>query len=468
MHVLTMRASRLALLAGSGLLSAQPLWAQAAATRVSLTLERTVAEAVKNYPSIRVSQEQMNAASAAIQLARTAYLPRLDLLAQFNRATRNNIFGMLLPQNIIPSISGPVLGTNNGGSAWGSAAGMLVSWEPFDFGARSATVAAAGAERAARQASLKRTQFEVSVAAADAYVTLLASEEAVKAAQAGVDRAATLARTTHALVNADLRPGADASRAEAEMASAKTQLIQSDEAVEIARANLARFTGMDPEQIVLEADGLLRPAPESPPTRFVPGATPGAMEQTAVVEQVRAQLRILERSYFPRFFLQAAAYGRGSGAELSGTLAGGANGLAPTTQNYALGVSITFPVFDRASIHAREAEKQSTLRAEEARYEQVVRDLRAGWNEAVAKLSGARRVAENIPAQLKAAQAANDQANARYQAGLGNIDDVAEAQRLLTQTEIDDALARLGVWRGLLAVAAVAGDIQPFVAEAGQ
>ena len=48
------------------------------------------------------------------------------------------------------------------------------------------------------------------------------------------------------------------------------------------------------------------------------------------------------------------------------------------------------------------------------------------------------------------------------------IDDVAEAQRLLTQSEIDDALARLGVWRGLLGIATAAGDIQPFVAEVNQ
>jgi len=44
---------------------------------------------------------------------------------------------------------------------------------------------------------------------------------------------------------------------------------------------------------------------------------------------------------------------------------------------------------------------------------------------------------------------------------------VADAERLLTQAEIDDALARLGVWRGLLDVAIAAGDIQPFVNEVG-
>jgi outer membrane protein len=142
------------------------------------------------------------------------------------------------------------------------------------------------------------------------------------------------------------------------------------------------------------------------------------------------------------------------------------SGLAPTTQNYALGLSVTFPVFDVASIRAREAEQSATVRAETARYHQIATDLRARWNVAVATLHGARSVAANIPVEVAATRAATDQATARYRSGLGNIDEVAEAQRLLTQSEIDDALARLGVWRALLGVAAAAGDLQPFVAEA--
>jgi outer membrane protein TolC len=72
-------------------------------------------------------------------------------------------------------------------------------------------------------------------------------------------------------------------------------------------------------------------------------------------------------------------------------------------------------------------------------------------------------VAENTPIQLDAARAAEQQATARYNSGLGNIIEVAEAQRLLTQAEIDDSLARLGVWRALLGIAAAQGDLQPFL-----
>jgi outer membrane protein len=442
--------------------------AQQAAPPSGLTITQAVEGALRNYPSVRVSQEQINAAAAGIQLARTAYLPRIDMLAQANRATRNNVFGLLLPQSTIPSISGPVLGTNNLGTAWGSAVGALVTWEPFDFGFRKASVTAATAAQARQEAALKRTQYEVTVAAADAYVTMIAAQETVRAAQAGVDRAEVLSRTIGALVNAQLRPGADASRAQAEFAAARTQLIQAQQAVELARANLSQFVGLEPGQIVVSAPKLLQLPPQPALAPVNTAANPLSVEQNAVVEQLKAQLRILERSYFPHFYLQGAAYARGTGAEVNGTNLGGLNGLAPTTQNYALGFTVTFPVMDRASIRAREAEQSAAIRAETARYQQIATDLKARWNAAVATLGGARNIAANTPIQVAAARAATEQATSRYQAGLGNIDEVAEAQRLLAQSEIDDALARLGVWRALLGIATAAGDLQPFLAEANQ
>ena len=433
-----------------------------------LTLNEAVQDALKNYPSIRVSQEQINAAAAGIQLARTAYLPRVDMLALANRATRNNVFGLLFPQSTIPSISGPVLGTNNFGTAWGSAVGTLITWEPFDFGLRQAKVAAASAVRAQQEATLKRTQFDVTVATADAFLTLVAAQEAVRAAQAGVDRAEVISRTIGALANSQLRPGADASRAQAELAAARTQVIQAQQAVEVARANLSQFLGAEPAQITVSTSKLLQLPPEQTVAPIDIAKNPISLEQNAAVGQLRAQLKTLERSYFPRFYLQGAAYARGTGAEMNGTNLGGLNGLAPTTQDYALGFTVTFPVADIASLRAKEASQSATIRAATARYMQIAGDLKARWNAAVATLTGARNVAANTPTQITAARAATDQATARYQSGLGAIDEVAEAQRLLTQAEIDDALARLGVWRALLGVATAAGDIQPFIAEASQ
>ncbi len=441
------------------------IWvAMPALAQQPLTLSRAVDQALHNYPAIRVSQEQINAASASIRLARTAYLPKVDATAQVDRGTRNNVFGMIMPQSTLPSISGPVIGTNNFGSVWGSGIGVLVSWEPFDFGLRNANVAVADATKAQSEASLRRAQFEVAVNTADSYLTLVASEEAIKAAQAGVDRAAALGKIIAAQVDAQLRPGADQSRAEAELAAARTQLFQTQQAADVARATLAQFAGGEPGQLALQPGKLLQVPPDASPLAATT-ANPLVQEQAAAVEQAQAQLRVLERSYFPKFYLQGAAYARGSGAEINGGRLGGLNGLAPNTQNYGVGFSMTFPVADLPSLRAREAAQGASIRAQKARSEQLALELRAQWNRAVANLRGARRIAANLPVQVAAARTAVQQATARYQAGLGNFSEVAEAQRLLTQAEIDESLSKLSVWRGLLAVATAAGDIQPFIAE---
>jgi outer membrane protein TolC len=133
-----------------------------------------------------------------------------------------------------------------------------------------------------------------------------------------------------------------------------------------------------------------------------------------------------------------------------------------------VGFTVTFPVSDLPALRAKEAAQAAAIRSETARSQQLVLEIRAQWDRAIASLNAARRIAANIPAQLSAARAALEQATARYRSGLGNIDEVAEAQRLVAQSEIDDALGRLSIWRGLLGIATAAGDLQPFIVEASK
>jgi outer membrane protein TolC len=128
-------------------------------------------------------------------------------------------------------------------------------------------------------------------------------------------------------------------------------------------------------------------------------------------------------------------------------------------------MNVTFPAFDLPSIRARKQVEHYRELEESARYDQVIQNLNGEMEKARATLAGARRVAENTPIQLEAARATEQQANARYKAGLGTIVEVAEAQRILTQAEIDDALARLNIWRAMLAVAVAEGDLAPYLEE---
>ena len=78
-------------------------------------------------------------------------------------------------------------------------------------------------------------------------------------------------------------------------------------------------------------------------------------------------------------------------------------------------------------------------------------------------MKAAVEIAGNTPVERQAATAAESQARARYQNGLAIITEVAEAERLLAQAEADDAVARLGVWRALLASAQTRGDLTGFL-----
>jgi outer membrane protein TolC len=361
-----------------------------------------------------------------------------------------------------------VLRTNSLSSVWGSAVGLLVSWEPFDFGLRKANVEVAQSAREFADAEAGVTRLQIQTAAADAFLTLVAAQQTVTAARAGVDRARVLNDVVGTLVRSELRPGAEASRTRAELALSETQLIQAEQAVNVGRAALAQLLGTEATAVSVNTGPLLSPSPESETPSAAPARHPLAIAQNAAVDESKARLHVLDRSYFPRFNLQGLTYARGTGVEPDGSTGGAASGLGPNIQNWGIGMTVTFPAFDLPSIRARKQVETHRERAEAAKYEQVIQDL-AGQNaKAAAGLDGARRIARNTPVQLEAARAAEQQATARYKAGLSTIVEVAEAQRLLTQAEIDDSLARLGVWRAMLAVAAAQGDLTEFLMLAGR
>jgi outer membrane protein len=378
------------------------------------------------------------------------------------------VFGLLQPQSVIPSISGPAQGTNSQDNVWGTAVGTLVSWEPVDFGLRQANVDVAKAGRDRTAADVNVTKLQVASAAADAFLTVAAAQQTVVAARAGVERARVLSQVIDTLAANELRPGADASRAKAELALAQTQQIDAEQSVDVARAALAQLLGASGEDISIEPGSMLQlpPAPEIQSTQLV--QHPLALAGQAAVAEVKAREKAIDRSYFPRLYLQGAAYARGTGLQPDGRTGGATSGLGPNIQNWALGATVTFPAFDWFSLRSRKEIETHNERSVSAKYDQVLQDLNGQIAKAKAVLNGARRVAQNTPIQREAARITEQQATARYRAGRGNITEVAEAQRLLTQAEIDDSLARLGVWRALLGVAAAQGDLSPFLASVGK
>src|SRR4051812_11858119 len=204
--------------------------------------------------------------------------------------------------------------------------------------------------------------------------------------------------------------------------------------------------------------------PKAGPESGSASAHPLARVRQAAVDAARAQEDVLARTDYPRVYLQSSVFARGSGASPNGTLDSGAEGLGLDRANWAAGVQVVFPnLFDFSSLRARKSAASASQRAEAALYEETLLTISSEQTAAMAIVQAARAVAANTPVQLAAARQSETQARARYQAGLAGITEIADAQSLLAQAEVQDQIARVDIWRALLAEAAARGDLAPFV-----
>jgi outer membrane protein TolC len=289
---------------------------------------------------------------------------------------------------------------------------------------------------------------------------VVAAQQAVTAARADRDRRDVLLRAVQTLVTNQLRPGADQSGAEAERAAAQTRLLQAQQALTIGQATLARVLGSRTGAVTIAGDALLARLPAAAVTPTAATAHPLAQARQASVDQAHAQEDVLAHTDLPRVYLQSSVFARGSGANPGGVLDGGVDGLGLERANWAAGVQVVFPnVFDFSTLRARRMAAAATARATTARYDEALLTIISQQEAAAAVLQTARAVAANTPIQLAAAQQSERQVRARYDAGLATILDVADVQSLLAQAEAQDRLARVDVWRALLAAAVAQGDL---------
>jgi outer membrane protein len=136
----------------------------------------------------------------------------------------------------------------------------------------------------------------------------------------------------------------------------------------------------------------------------------------------------------------------------------------PARGNWVAGISVLIPdVFGWRAVSVEQRIAAANTRAQQANYDRTVQDVTGRVQAARAQLRAARLVAQQTPVELTAAQQSETQSRTRYQSGLANVVEVADAETLLAQAEIADALARLNVWRRLFDVAYAQGDLQDFL-----
>jgi len=431
-----------------------------------LTLRQAVNYALTHQPAISAQQALREQAAANVEHSRAGYVQQVDASESTNWAqAAHNPVGLYLPVPGFPAFEGPRTSGSFGSGAWNGATNVFMSEDVVALIRQMSVVDSDLARLSQQSAAADEQTLLVGFGAAQAFMNQVSATQIVKAAQAGVTRAQAFEIAVKGLVDNGLRPGADLARADAELALARNQEITAQRDQRMAWAALAQTLGApDISQTPVEGSDIL----SQPPKAELPGgpspADPLVREAVAAIKSTQSSEQAAKLEYLPRVSVVAGVFGRGSGFGFGGSSVSPGSGTLPNNFNLAGGVVLTVPLEQILIAHADVDIQHANEKYAQAQYRQTALALRTQFESAIAILQSAERVAANTPIELAAARATQKQTTAQYQPGLASALDVATANSLLTQAEVDDALARVNVWQALSLVWRAAGDLNPFLA----
>jgi outer membrane protein len=437
-----------------------------------LTLKGAVTFADVNYPAILKSRAQLAAAAENVKVQKlNEYMP--DSLFQYQEfmASHNQLTATFYGSPVFPGISGPGFNNINMTPYFSALGGFSVDWAPLDFGLHKARIDVARLQSFQAQQSLRATKIDVATAVANAFLDATVAVEQIKAAQENVASFEKFNSIVDAQISGSLKPAADAYLSRAQLANAKNDLIRADLAYDIAIIRLATAMGIGGSTVAVDAVGL---ATTDEPDNIQ--KAPPIFAENPIVSTARASLltsieekKVLDKEYFPVLHFVGGANVRGSGLDsLTGlpNSSQSAAGTVPTRPNYQAALILNWNFLDIFRLRAEKKVQVQRIYQQQQNYSLVLQNLRGQDAEARAKVKAAVALAQNMPVQVESANVAMRLAEARYSTGLGSVAQVAEAAQVLANSRVKQASARIGVWRALLEIAYVHGDLTPFVEEA--
>jgi outer membrane protein len=389
----------------------------AVATKSTLTLVQAEAIAVAHQPTILAARLRARAASERTSEQRAGFLPTVNF----------NATGALVADPSTATAAGALTTSSiSDRFAYGGTLVQLIT----DFGRTSALVssARASAQAANDQAMLTGAQIRLNVRGA--YYQVLGAEAVLRAAREAQANRQLILKQVSALAQSQLRSTLDVNFAGVLESQAELAVVQAETGVQEQRARLATAMG--------ESQPVSAPLAQEPLPSLLP-ANPEALLTEALQERADLNAARADQLAADKF---ATAERRLSYPSLNAL---GAAGQIPyhdhTLQGdyAAAGFNLDIPVFNGGLFAARrrEAALNANARARDVQQDTLVvnEQVRDSWyeaQEAFRSLAVTQRLVAQSREALRLAQA-------RYEAGLGSIVELNEAQLNETSAEISAA-----------------------------
>jgi outer membrane protein len=427
----------------------------------AMTLSDALAYARAHQPSLRGAVARLAAAAADTHVAWARWLPTVGATAQGFLGTENNSSASYLGA---PDVDIPRIGGTRVGKTWSPSISILgavgAGQEVFDFGRIAAEAAVADAAELVERQRADAERLRIDLVVRDAFYGVLGAHAVLRAADDARDRARGHRDLAAAEVKSGLQPPIELTRAEADLARFEVDHIRAEGGVRSAEAVLAAAVGLETGGLLDAAGPADAPAPEPPLAEGLRRALdrdPTVGEARARVASVEAATRSIAAALRPDLALTATISDRGGTATAtSGTIAE-TSGPWPLIPNWDAGLVLRWQILDPMVLARRRA---SLAREEAARADAsaVSQQEAAAVVEAYTALDVARAALTGLERAVSAARANYAQAEARFKTGLGTALELADAEAVRTDAEIQLAIARFQSLRARAVIARLTAE----------
>jgi outer membrane protein len=417
----------------------------------AMSLRDALAYARAHQPAVLAGVARLEAQKAAAGVPGAQWKPLIGVNAQLLGGTANNTTtSYVSPEYVdVPRIGGTRAVSSGTWQPYASTfVGAGIRQEAFDFGRIAAQTAAADAMVEVQKQASASALLDVSYSVVESYFATFAAKAIRKAAEDAYTRAKAHRDLAKSGVTSGMRSPIELTRAEADLARFNAGRIKARGGLETAQTVYAASVGVpDP---LLDVDGT-PPAPSELPALTDAITQAGARDPRILraLAEIRAQeerTRAIRAETRPEFSLTGMISGRAGGAPPSTGSAADNDGWLPNVPNWDIGVIFSWPLFDPVvSARAESSRVAENVRREElnqARFEEVV-----AIREAYVAVVVARDALPALEQSLDSARANWAQADARFRGGLGTAVELADAEALLADAEINLALGIFEVAR---------------------
>jgi outer membrane protein len=416
-----------------------------------MSMTEALAYAREHQPAMHAALSTVVARTAEAKIPTGQWLPTVGVTAQLFGMTANNTTATYVGQDFmdIPRIGGTAATARGSLSPHASTfVGAGILQEVFDFGRIGAQRAAADALVEIEKHRADRTLLDIDFGTEEAYFSVLAAKAIVRASDDAYERAKVHRDFAKRGVDSGLRSPIDLTRAEADLARFDVGRVRARGGVALAQSVLAAAIGA--------ADPAVDTSPEAPQPSEMPALgralqlaqarDPRLAEAIASLAAAEARTRAVGAELRPDLSVTGTFSGRAGGAPPTSGPTPSGDGWIPGVPNWDVGVILSWPLFDGTIAARREAARsQEQVRHDEidVAREQDVADVRRTY----LQIEVARSALVALENTVIASHANYDQADARFRAGIGNAVELADAEAVRTEAEIQAVLGQFELAR---------------------